>query len=246
MPRPTLQDANFRPVPRDSPISTFLSRQDTGARIFVTNVDRTSTKQKLKAIGINSAIHTVIIAIAVWRIMSSGGKYLPILLPGGMGLMDKPGAKVSQSMTEFFWTSVNILIDSALAILLSKFTWPYISGMLYTRLLWGFQQPEVVFRVPQDWMRTDWAKLGPVNGRQKRLQHSLSILDKEKEDAQSGDMHALDPWYTDYDTMRAAYEAARSGEIPLGSWELSVWERDPETLEWSVWEVWRGDYRNNR
>lgn len=183
------------------------------------------------------AINLILAALFVWRLVTGKGKYLPFILPGDMGLMDRPGQQASLSWGGFIWSTVNIGIDCILAVLGKILLLPFLTGPLPLRLRCGFRNAEPAFRVPtQDVEVQRLAKLDADTRRKEMNKEILYAVDKQRVETWSADFLGVGIWCLDYAAARDAFEMLSRGEMSEEEFELSVWELDGE-MKWRVWMV---------
>lgn len=157
--------------------------------------------------------------------------------------MDRPGSKPSGSYSEFFWTSIHILIDSVIGITASKFAWPFLTGSCWMRLRYGFRDAEPVFRSPTQ----GWAVDKMKSMRQKNPEEANKLfakwlstaVDRKFLDGCTGDLLTQDIWELDYSATMDAMEMMKKGDLREEDLELSMWQLDMsgQRADWAVWRV---------
>jgi len=212
--------------------------------LYITHLDRSSLQKKYRAFGTLFAINAILSVIFAWRVLAGGSRYLPILLSGGDGLLNRSGAKPSSNFSELMWTMFNILIDSIMVTVVWKSIKRFALGALWFRWLYGFREVEVVFRQPSTEGHKQFLQVPRETGQsadffnyQLRLACAPEIVSGQE---RTGDSSGVGIFEVDYWTSAAAYDALKKGEIPLETWKLSVWQKNVNKPgEYVVHEIWK-------
>ncbi|KDR80518.1 hypothetical protein GALMADRAFT_60448 [Galerina marginata CBS 339.88] len=216
--------SRFKQLPRDSFLAQFLSQHDDPLRGgFITRLDRSPIATKrlafMKAFLMNIFFLLSICALACVTIIRDLWSPLPI--------SSKLAICISQ----------DILIGSAIFVLVRSTTIPFFFGECRLRILYGFRASEIVIRKPPKMPLV----LNNNTTEDQRMERYWRIatraVNPELLYSNASAMLSSEYWTLEY---RAVFDAIRriaAGEFGEEALEFAIWKQDNEI--WSVCELWR-------
>jgi len=168
-------------------------------------------------------MHLLLVLLLIWRFLSGSMRYSPIFSKA------KP--------TPWYWIFVHLCIDSLLYTNVWPVVYKFFAGYLWFRLRYGFREIEIIFRTPTGESRALLANL-PDDQRETEYTNKLyRAIDQNLVYQCSSYITQSDNlWVLEYEAPLEAHARAKSGDIDIKKWDLSVWQKPGE--DWTVWEVW--------
>jgi len=216
--------SRFKQLPQGSSLAEFLSQhEDPLHRGFITRIDRSPIATKrlafLKAFALNVFVLLSVSTLAEITIIRDLLSPLPTSF------------KLTICITQ------NILISSAIIVLIRSTTIPFVFGECRLRILYGFQPSEIVIRKPP----TIPLMLNSNASEDQRMERYWRIatraVNPELLYSNASAMLSSDYWTVEY---RAVFDAMRriaDGEFNEEALEFAIWKKDSEI--WNVCELWR-------
>jgi len=216
--------------PSSSIYELLTTHDDDQANGFITRLDRASIRHKRAAfyyaLSLNSAIFFSLVVLAVLTIQSNLQAPYP------------PSLRLAFALTQ------DVLLISAVLVLLRSTLVPFFLGECRLRFRQGFRETEIVIRRAPPCL-----KLGKLiannNGKGDKAergvdslwQTTLCLVNPQLLYYRPGALLSNDYWTLEYPTLLDAYERLERGEISENDFDFSVWKR--EDAHWTACELWR-------
>jgi len=223
-------DERYKRVRLESPLSSFLSRHDTGHGVFLSHLDQTPVEAKRKAFLQKCAYLSPYLAVFLWRLSSVYATY---------GSLSKLYSGLSFS--GIIWLSVDLFF---FVFLTGPPVLNFARNPLWYRIRYGFRPTEIVIRRPLPSQLYQFAYMSITEGRNKFRDQVLRGMDNILLQTTPGDFTQLNFWQIDYRTCAEAYGLTQlqgPGQIEEAAWRMSVWTRhgaQPPAC-WMFHEEWK-------
>ncbi|KLO18514.1 hypothetical protein SCHPADRAFT_993551 [Schizopora paradoxa] len=224
-------DERYKPVRLESPISSFLSRHDTGHGVFLSHLDQTPVEAKRKAFFQGCAFTSVFLAVFIWRLTRVYRNYYFATLSDLSSAL---------SLSGVIW----LCIDLYILYLTGPPPFNFVRNSLWYRLRYGFRQTEIVIRRPVHNQLPQFNNMSIAEGRDKFRDQVLRGMDNILLQTKPGDLTSLGFWQVDYSACAEAYDLTSlvgPGCIEEAAWRMAIFTRhgaQPPAC-WMVHEEWK-------
>jgi len=215
--------SRFKHLPRDSLLAQFFSRHDDPLRCgFITRIDCSPVATKrlafLKAFALNVLILLFVSALA------------------GLTIIRDLLSPLPTSFKLSICISQNIVITSAIIVLIRSTTIPFFFGECRLRILHGFRASEIVIRKPPT-----IPLMNNNASEDQRLERYWRIatraINPELLYSNASAMLSSDYWTVEYRAVLDANRRIADGEFEEEALEFAIWKQDNDI--WNVCELWR-------
>ncbi|CAA7265108.1 unnamed protein product [Cyclocybe aegerita] len=216
--------SRFKQLPQNSPLSQFLTRHDDSqCRGFITRLDRSPLATKrlafLQALLLNVVVLTFVIVFAWMTIFRDILSPLPTPL------------RLALCITQ------DLLIASAILVLIRSTTIPFFLGECRLRLMYGFRLSEIVIRKPP----TTTSMLNERVPEDQRMERSwrmaIRAVDPRLLYSNASGILSTDYWTVEYGAVFDAMRKIAASEFEEEDLEFAVWKQDSGI--WHSSELWR-------
>lgn len=218
--------SRFKQLPRDSLLAQFLSRHDDSQNCgFITRLDRSPLAAKrlafIKAFTLNVVVLLFVAGCASVTIIRDILSPLPAHF------------RLAICITQ------NLIIASAIVVLVRSTTIPFFFGECRLRILYGFQASEILIRKPP----TMSLKLNNNNATEEdqRMEKYWRIATRAVNPkllySNASAMLSSEYWTVEYRAVFDALKRIAAHEFKEEDLEFAIWKQDNET--WHACELWR-------
>lgn len=237
----------FSPAP--SNLSPFLSGLNK-SQVYITHIDRHPAAFKKRVFSVPVILNVVILLLLLWRVYAIYPTYLSLLF-SVLGYSTPTSVDpTSRTWAQLAWIVAKRAFTFLLDFLLVRFIWSWPLTFFLERpanpVTWrwsvGFRDAEIYVRESRGWGAEDLLnanKKGPENPFFKvRI---LPAVDRTFVRSKTGYLMMGKDWDLDFAGMARAHKLLDGKEIPMESFEKSVWVYAGDEVGWCVWECWKLD-----
>jgi len=220
----SISSSRFKQLPRESPLSHFLSRHDDSLFSgFITRLDRSPIRAKRLAFAKALALNVVVLAFLIGLAAATVAKDLLSSFPAQFRL----GLCITQDLA----------IMLAILVLLRSTTIPFFWGECRFRFHYGFRASELIIRKPPKSGLALQNHLPEDQRLERYWRMATRAVNPELLYSNSNALLSSEYWIMEYSAVFDAMERIAAGDFDEEALEFAVWKQDNGT--WSSCELWR-------
>jgi len=217
--------SRFKQLPRNSPLAQFLSRHDDSHNHgFITRLDRSPLAAKrlafIKALALNVFILLFIAGLTSVTIIRDILSHLPAHF------------RLAICITQ------NVIIASAIGVLVRSTTIPFFFGECRLRTLYGFQASEIVIRKPPTISLALNSNTATEDQHMERYWRiATRAVNPKLLYSNASAMLSSEYWTVEYRAVLDVLKRIAADEFKAEDLEFAIWKQDNEI--WNTCELWR-------
>jgi len=220
----SISSSRFKQLPRESPLSQFLSRHDDSIFSgFITRLDRSPIRAKRLAFAKAFALNVVVLAFLTGLAVVTVAKDLLSTFPAPFRL----GLCITQDLA----------IMLAILVLLRSTTVPFFWGECRFRFRYGFRASELIIRKPPKTGLALQSHLPEDQRLERYWRMATRAVNPELLYSNSNALLSSEYWIMEYSAVFDAMEGISAGDFDEEALEFAVWKQDNGT--WISCELWR-------
>lgn len=236
-----MTSSRFRQLSSDSFLAQFLSQHDLPLRHgFITRLDRSPVARK-RCVFLSSLLHNVLIPASRLAFLKALLLNLFVLLLtsalAAISIVRDLMSPLPTPVKLAFCITQDILIGSAIVVLIRSTTIPFFFGECRLRILYGFRPSEIIIRKPP----TIPLMLNSNVSEDQRLERFWRIatraVNPELLYSNTSAILSSDYWTLEYRAVFDAIRRIEDGQFAEEALEFSIWKQDHGI--WNVCELWR-------
>jgi len=221
----SISSSRFKQLPRESPLSQFLSRHDDPLYSgFITRLDRSPIKAKRLAFAKAFALNVVVLGFLIGLAAVTLAKDLLSNFPVPFRL----GLCITQDLAIMF----------AILVLLRSTTVPFFWGECRLRFHYGFRASELIIRKPPKAGLALQSHLPEDQRLERYWRMATRAVNPKLLYSNSNALLSSEYWIVEYSAVFDAMERIAVGDFDEEALEFAVWKQDNGGT-WSSCELWR-------